>query len=128
MSNLQVFESLRNDKGLVPMVVTDNNYPPYRVGQIYGFLPDQALLVYKWNAGYPVRPTDSGDPERIDVPDEPLSRPITSKHDPRDSIQIPSDWQELNMKLRLMPLARQILGAAIMAELGRRNAVNGNPV
>jgi hypothetical protein len=124
------FEDMTNDLGLVPMVITDNNFAPYMAGQIYGFAPDRAEEIYRLGSGRPATK------EALEAAKQITKEPDAPPPPKVELVLIPDNWDSAEFHhLQRIRLAKTIAGTdrridddeakiIIRDEVERRKAIN----
>ena len=107
---LEAFVELQNDMNLVPMLIQDDNFPPYQIGTVAGFPPDRAMELYETftfrgsNIRVAVPVDENGQPLRLSAAPEPAPPPAGPV------VDIPDGWESQH-HLALLTLAGKIAGS-----------------
>lgn len=107
---VEAFNEIQNDMNLVPMLIQDDNFPPYQIGDIAGFPPDTAFELWQ-------KFTFKGSGIRVAIPvgadGQPLrlvEPPVTPQAPPTSPVKIPEGWEALH-HLQIIRIAGDIAGA-----------------
>ncbi len=112
---LEKFDSLKNDLGLVPMMIETEFWPPYQKGHIAGLPPNMALDAFIEGTAVPV--TAQGKVIALDVPTAAPPREVK----PLVTVDIPDNWPELH-HLQKLRIAKELRGVTPQFQMTKEEA------